>query len=159
VVLDSDASDDSVHAVVSALIAVSSGAVLWIWAAHVSGKLEAWDGPLYFSRVVPALAVISACCGFLAPRHAWRWPALIYASQFVVMVAQAKRPIGPLAPLGFIMLVALAAVSAVPAYVGAFARRLWNRRFETGLSPAIQASRDRGTRPPPSGADDGTWQD
>jgi hypothetical protein len=149
-----------VRSVVSALIAVSSGAVLWIWAAHASGKLEAWDGPLYFSRVVPALAVISACCGFLAPRHAWRWPALIYASQFVVMVAQAKRPISPLAPVGFIMLAGLATVSAVPAYVGAFARRIWNRRFETGSEPSyVKRPGGRATMQPPSGDDDATQQD
>jgi len=108
---------------VATSIAVISGAGLWIWAAHAAGKLEAWDGPFYFSRVVPALAIVAAGCGYLVPRHAWRWPSLIYLSQFVTMVAQARRPIGPLAPVGFIMMALLALVSVVPAYVGAFARR------------------------------------
>jgi hypothetical protein len=111
----------------STLFAIGSGAGLWLWAAQTAGKLEAWDGPFYFSRVVPALAIVAAGCGFLAPRHAWRWPSLIYLSQFVVMIARAKRPIGPLAPVGFIMMAVLALLNVVPAYVGAFARNQWNR--------------------------------
>jgi hypothetical protein len=121
-----------VHAILSALIAVTCGSGLWIWAADASGKLEAWDGPLYFSRVVPALGVIAGCCGFLAPRHPWRWPLLIYASQFAVMVARAEGPIGALALVGFIMMAVIALVSAGPAYLGAFARSAWDRRFPTG---------------------------
>jgi hypothetical protein len=107
------------------LFAMTSGAGLWVWAAQAAGKLEAWDGPFYFSRAVPVLALVAAGCGFLAPRHAWRWPSLMYLSQFAVMMAQAKRPIGPLAPLGFLMMAILALVNVVPAYVGAFARRWW----------------------------------
>jgi hypothetical protein len=98
-----------------------------MWAAQAAGRLEAWDGPFYFSRVVPALAVVTAGCGFLAPRRAWRWPALVYFSQFVVMIAMAKPPIGPLAPVGFIMLAVLALLNLVPAYVGAFVRSRWDR--------------------------------
>ena len=79
-------------------------------------------GPWYFSRVVPALGVIAGCCGFLAPRHAWRWPLLIYASQFAVMVARAEGP-SALAPVGFIMMAVIALVSAGPAYLGAPARQ------------------------------------
>ena len=82
------------------IVAVMSGCILWLWAAAASGKLEAWDGPFYFSRVVPALGVVSGLCGFIAPRHAWRWPAIIYASQFMLMLARAEPPVGPLAPLG-----------------------------------------------------------
>src|SRR5687768_1227996 len=83
------------HAVLSALIAATSGGVLWLWAANAAGQLEAWDGPLYFSRAVPALAIVAGLCGFLAPRHPWRWPATIYATQFVIMIARAEPPIGP----------------------------------------------------------------
>jgi hypothetical protein len=82
--------------------------------------------------VVPALGIIAACCGFIAPRHSWRWPLLIYAAQFVVMVARAERPIGELAPVGFIVMAVIALVSTGPAYLGAFARSAWNRRFPTG---------------------------
>jgi hypothetical protein len=116
------------RALLSALIAATSGCVLWLWAAHASGKLEAWDGPLYFSRVVPTLAVIAGLCGFIAPRHAWRWPSTIYASQFALMIARAEPPIGPLAPLGLIMMAGLAALSAIPAYAGALLRRAWDGR-------------------------------
>ena len=120
------------HAILSALIAVTCGSGLWIWAADASGKVEAWDGPLYFSCVVPALGIVAGCCGFFVLRHAWRWPLLIYAAQFVVMVARAEGPIGPLAPVGFIMMAVIALVSAVPAYLGALARSAWDRRFPTG---------------------------
>ena len=119
------------NALISASIAVGSGAGLWIWAARASGTLEAWDGPFYFSRVVPALAFIAAGCGFLAPRGAWLWPALMYGSQFVVMVGQAKRPIGPLAVVGYLMTVGLTVLCTIPAYAGAFARRLCDGHFET----------------------------
>lgn len=115
-------------AMLSALIAATSGCALWLWAANASGKLEAWDGPFYFSRVVPALTLVAALCGFLAPRHPWRWPSMIYASQFVVMLARAEPPIGPLAPVGFIMMAGLAVLTTLPAYVGALARRAWNSR-------------------------------
>jgi hypothetical protein len=124
---DSDPPSREITVFVAALIAVACGSGLWIWAADASGKLEAWDGPFYFSRVVPALGVIAACCGFLAPRHAWRWPLLIYASQFVVMVARAEGPM-TLAPVGFIMMAVIALVSAGPAYLGAFARSAWDGR-------------------------------
>jgi hypothetical protein len=120
-----------VPAILLALIAVTCGSGLWIWAADASDKLEAWDGPFYFSRVVPALGVIAGCCGFLAPRHAWRWPLLIYASQFAVMVARAEGP-SALAAVGLIMMAVIALVSAGPAYLGAFARSAWDRRFATG---------------------------
>ena len=107
----------------SALIAVVSGAGLWIWAAAAAGKVEAWDGPFYFSRVVPALGIIAGLCGALAPRHAWRWPALMYAAQWVAMLARTQGPIGPLAPVGFIMMLVLAIATAVPTYVGVIARK------------------------------------
>jgi hypothetical protein len=120
------------HAMLSALIAATSGCVLWLWAANASGKLEAWDGPFYFSRVVPALALVAGVCGFLGPLHPWRWPSIIYGSQFVLMLARAEPPIGPLAPLGFIMMAGLALLTTLPAYVGALARRAWHGRGVAG---------------------------
>jgi hypothetical protein len=57
----------------------------------------------------------------------WRWPALMYAAQFIVMIVRTTGPIGPLAPLGFIFMVVLAAVTAIPAYLGALVRRRWER--------------------------------
>jgi hypothetical protein len=116
------------HAMLAALIAATSGWVLWLWAANASGKLEAWDGPFYFSRVVPALALVAGVCGLLAPRHPWRWPSMMYGAQFVVMLGRAEPPVGPLAPLGFIMMAGLAVLNMPPAYIGALARRAWNRR-------------------------------
>jgi hypothetical protein len=117
--------DSARPAVLAALLSIASASALWIWAA--GDMAEAWDGPYYFSRVVPALWVIAAFCGFVAPRMPWRWPALMYVSQFIVMIARTEGRIGPLAPLGFIFMVVLAAVTAIPAYLGALARRRWQR--------------------------------
>jgi hypothetical protein len=116
-----------VSGIVAALLSMLSAFLLWTWAAAAGGRLEAWDGPYYFSVAVPALWFIAAGCGFLAPRMAWRWPALMYATQFAVMLARAENRPGPLLPLGFIMMAVLAAVTAVPAYLGAFARRRVDR--------------------------------
>ena len=121
------------NAVLAALVSITSGAALWIWAAAASHKVEAWDGPYYFSRVVPALWVVAAVCGLLAPRLPWRWPALMYATQFVTMIVRTEGAVGPLAPLGLIMMGGLAAITMVPAYVGSLVRR---RRERSG--PARQ---------------------
>ena len=115
------------NAVLAALVSITSGAALWIWAAAASHKVEAWDGPYYFSRVVPALWVVAAVCGLLAPRMPWRWPALMYATQFVIMVVRTKGTVGPLAPLGLIMMSVLAAVTFVPACLGSVVRRRYDR--------------------------------
>ena len=111
------------YTLLAALVSVASGAVFWIWAAAASHKVEAWDGPYYFSRVVPALWVMAALCGLLAPRMPWRRPALMYATQFVIMVSRSKGAVGPLAPLGLIMMGVLAAITMVPAYLGSVAGR------------------------------------
>ena len=115
------------NAVLAALVSITSGATLWIWAAAASHEVEAWDGPYYFSRVVPALWVVAAVCGLLAPRMPWRWPALMYATQFVIMITRTGGRVGPLAPLGLIMMAVLAAVTMVPAYLGSFVRRRYQR--------------------------------
>ncbi len=115
------------NAVLAGLISVTAAASLWIWAAAASQKVEAWDGPYYFSRVVPALWAVAVMCGLLAPRMPWRWPAIMYATQFILMIARAQGSVGPLAPLGFIMMAVLTAVTMVPAYLGSFVRQRRDR--------------------------------
>ena len=115
------------NGLLAALVSITAGAALWIWAAAAGHKVEAWDGPYYFSRVVPALWVVAAICGLLAPRMPWRWPVLMYATQFVIMVTRTKGAVGPLAPLGLIMMAVLAAITMVPAYLGSFVRRRYSR--------------------------------
>jgi hypothetical protein len=110
------------NAVIAALISMTAAASLWVWAAAASGKVEAWDGPYYFSRVVPALWVLALGCGLLAPRMPWRWPAVMYATQFILMVARTEGSVGPLAPLGLVMMGVLAATTTVPAYLGSYVR-------------------------------------
>lgn len=110
------------NAVVAALVSIAAAAWLWVWAGAASDKVEAWDGPYYFSRVVPALWGLALGCGFLAPRLPWRWPALMYATQFIVMVARTEGSVGPLAPLGLLMMGVLAATTTMPAYLGSYLR-------------------------------------
>jgi hypothetical protein len=117
----------TVSGALAALISIVSAFLLWTWAAAASGRVEAWDGPYYFPVVVPALWIVAGVCGLLAPRMAWRWPALMYATQFVVMVSRAEGAVGPLLPLGFIMMAVLAAIAALPAYLGAFVRKRLDR--------------------------------
>lgn len=130
-------------AAIAAAISIASAAWLWIWAAAAGGRIEAWDGPYYFSRVVPATWAIAAGCGFLAPRMAWCWPALMYATQFVLMIVRTEGTIGPLAPLGFLMMAVLAGVAMLPAYAGVFASCVFARAMSGRAS-----SRAR----PPSGS-------
>jgi hypothetical protein len=110
------------NAVLAALISITGAASLWIWAAAASQRVEAWDGPYYFSRVVPALWAVAVVCGLLAPRMPWRWPAIMYATQFILMMARTEGSVGPLAPLGLVMMGVLAAITMVPAYLGSFLR-------------------------------------
>jgi hypothetical protein len=108
--------------VAAGLISIGAAVWLWLWAAAASGKVEAWDGPYYFSWVVPALWVVALGCGLLAPRWPWRWPVAMYAAQFILMVARTEGRIGPLAPIGFITMGILAVVTMLPAYLGSYVR-------------------------------------
>jgi hypothetical protein len=117
----------AVDAWLGAAACAGAGSGLWIWAAEAAGRTEAWDGPYYFSRVIPALWLCAGACGFLVPRGAWRWPAVIYLSQFITMIVRTEGTVGPLAPLGFIMMGVLALVTAVPTYLGVLARRVSSR--------------------------------
>ena len=122
------------NAVLAALISITAAAWLWIWAAAASQRVEAWDGPYYFSWVVPALWAFAVVCGFLAPRMPWRWPVIMYATQFILMMARTKGSVGPLAPLGIVMMGVLAAITMVPAYLGSSVR--YRRDRSRGLTAA-----------------------
>ncbi len=106
-------------------IAAGAGAAGWVVVGRVAHRREAWDSAIYFSALLPALAVLVAVLGFLSPRGAWRWAVLPFAAQAVVMMAQNRD--WSLLPLGLLLFAFFAAVCAVPAWLGALARRSTDR--------------------------------
>ena len=53
-------------------IAAATGVVGWLGISQLAHQREAWDSDLYFSVFIPAVAIIVAGLGFLAPHRAWR---------------------------------------------------------------------------------------
>lgn len=105
--------------------AVISGAAVWVVCAAVSGKVEAWDSPLYWSLGVPLLYLLAAVLGYLAPDKPWRWSALAFGAQLVVMLVLSLFVGGGfgLLPLGVIVFAILALPGIGLAWMSAFFRR------------------------------------
>lgn len=105
-------------AVIAAMVA---GAAAWSLAASATHRVEAWDSPVYFSFVMPAMAIVAAVLGFVVPVRVWRWAFLPFAGQ--ALVAFARNPTANLMPLGLIVFAIFGAMCLVPAYLGAWLRR------------------------------------
>ena len=103
-------------------IAIAAGGASWLYVSWVSGRREAWDSGLYYSLALPVLGVVAAALGFILPERAWRWGMVPFGAQ--ALAAVALNPSGNLLPLGLVLFGILGAILAVPAYAGAFARRL-----------------------------------
>jgi ribose/xylose/arabinose/galactoside ABC-type transport system permease subunit len=108
------------------VLAAVAGAVGWLAITLMSGRREAWDSELYFGLFLPAIAILVAWLGFLSPRGAWRWAFVPFAAQ--ALIAFVQNPTGGLLPLGFIVFVVLGVVCLVPAVVGAWFRRWYDRQ-------------------------------
>jgi hypothetical protein len=93
----------------------------WVVVARLAHRREAWDSAIYFSALLPALALLVAVLGFLSPRGAWRWAVLPFAAQALVMMAQSGD--WSLLPLGLLLFAFFAAVCSVPASLGSLVRR------------------------------------
>lgn len=106
-------------------VAVGAGGWLLLGVSRPNG--EAWDNPLYFSLLVPAVALMAAGLGFVVPRWPWRWGIIPYLSQAIVAFGQ--NPKANLMPLGLIVFFFLAGLNVLPAYAGALLRRfaVWLR--------------------------------
>lgn len=107
------------HTLVPASIAATAGVVLWIAASLLTGKREAWDASEYWSIVYPLALLACAWLGYAYPVRPWRWPLVLFESQFVAMWLR-DTEVGSLWPLGM----ALFAVLAIP---GVFAARFASR--------------------------------
>lgn len=108
------------------LVSAVAGAVAWLAISATSGRREAWDSELYFGLFLPGIAILVAWLGFLSPRGAWRWAFVPFVAQ--ALVALVQNPGGGLLPLGLIVFAVLGAVCLVPAVVGAWFRRWYDRQ-------------------------------
>jgi len=98
------------------------GAGSWIAVAQMTGRREVWDSDIYFSALLPGLWVCCIGLGFFAPARFWRWGFIPFAAQAVVMMVQ--KPTGSLLPLGLVLFAVLGGIAVVPAWFGAWLRRL-----------------------------------
>ena len=73
------------------------GAATWFYVSHVGHRREAWDDPIYFTTVLPVIALAAAIVSFLVPEKPWRWAMIPFAAQALVAILQ--NPTGILCPL------------------------------------------------------------
>jgi hypothetical protein len=103
---------------VPVVVAISAGAVLWFAASVLTGRREPWDATAYWTLVYPAGIVVAALLGYFFPKRAWRWPALLFASQFLAMCVR-NGELGNLWPLGLVMFAILALPAVAAARIAA----------------------------------------
>ena len=108
-------------------VASVAGAAGWLGIGHLAHRQEAWDSDLYFSWLLPSLAVLIAGLGFFAPDKSARLGFFPFAGQAVVMLA--RNPTANLLPLGLILLAGYGAVFMVPASLGGRLRRWLDSRY------------------------------
>jgi hypothetical protein len=123
--MSAEAVADRFRAMVAMSVAVAAGAASWHHVAHVSQRHEAWDSAIYVPVALPALGLLVATLGFVVPGRPWRWAFLPFAGQAAVAFVQ--NPTANLLPAGLLVFGFFGAVCMVPAYAGAWIRRLITR--------------------------------
>lgn len=123
--MSAEAAADRSRAMIAMGVAVAAGAATWLYVAQVSHRREAWDSEIYFSVALPALGLLVAALAFAVPLRPWRWAFLPFAGQAVVAFVQ--NPTANLLPAGLLVFGFFGAICMVPAYVGAWIRRLTTR--------------------------------
>jgi hypothetical protein len=106
-------------------LAIVSGVASWFLVAHFTNRREAWDSELYFSVVLPALGLLAAVLAFAVPEKPWRWAFGPFGGQ--ALAAFIQNPAANLLPLGLVVFAVFGAFCLVPAYLGAWLRRLVRR--------------------------------
>lgn len=89
--------------------------------SKVSHRREAFDDPLYFTAVLPVIAVTAAVVAFIVPEKPWRWAMIPFGAQ--ALVAFVQNPTANLLPLGLIAFAIFGGLCAIPAAVAAAIRR------------------------------------
>ncbi|HQR53510.1 MAG TPA: hypothetical protein PLZ79_09595 [Burkholderiales bacterium] len=104
-------------------IAIIGGALLWTFAAVLSGRREPWDDSGYWGMAYPASIVLAGCIGYFFPDRPWRWVLVLFAAQFVTMCIR-NGELGNLWPLGLALFLVLSLPAVFVATVAAgFGRR------------------------------------
>ncbi len=106
--------------------AIIGGALLWLLAAAVSGRREAWDSSLYWMIAYPLSIALAGGLGYRVPHKPWRWGLAVMLAQAAVLVATGGD--FGLLPLGLIVF----SILALPAIgVAVFMSRIRLRSGET----------------------------
>lgn len=93
-------------------VALLGGAVLWLAAAGISGKREAWDASLYWTVAWPLSIALAGGLGHFVPERPWRWGLAVMLPQALLLMMSGAG-IG-LLPLGLLVfsILALPAIGA-----------------------------------------------
>jgi hypothetical protein len=95
------------------------GTVYWQLFCQMTGALEPWDAPIYWSVGYPVSLVLSAIIGRFLGADGWLGGALVTLVQFPLMWL--NNGIGPLWGVGLIFLIGLAIpCAAISALTGRF---------------------------------------
>lgn len=106
-------------------LALVAGAVSWFLLAYLTNRREAWDSELYFSVVLPATGLLAGALAFAVPDRPWRWAFAPFGGQ--ALAALVQNPTANLMPIGLVVFAFFAAFCLLPAYLGAWLRRLIRR--------------------------------
>jgi hypothetical protein len=107
------------------LTTAAVGAASWIYVAEVGNRREAWDNPIFFTMLMPAVAGIAAIVSFFVPEKPWRWAMIPFGAQ--ALIAFLQNPGANLLPLGLVMFAILGGICSIPAAVGAAIGRMVKR--------------------------------
>lgn len=99
------------------LMAIGGGAFLWIAAAVLSGRSEAWDSSLYWTVAYPLSIALAGVLGYRFPHRPWRWALAVMLAQAVMLVLSGAG--FGLLPLGLILFAVLALPAAGLAHIAA----------------------------------------
>ena len=103
----------------------AAGAATWLYLSHASHRRGAWDDPVFFTIVMPVIAVVAGIVSFLVPEKPWRWAMIPFAAQ--ALVAFLQNPTANLMPLGLIMFAVFGGLCAIPAKLAAMAGKRFAR--------------------------------
>jgi hypothetical protein len=102
-------------------LAAVAGAGLWFAASQVSGRPEPWDASSYWGTFYPLALFVCGLLGYCFPLRAWRWPGVLFASEFVAMCVR-NGELGNLWPLGLGLFGVLAIPGIAASRLGAWLR-------------------------------------
>lgn len=98
--------DEGGRRAVAPLASLLLGCGYWFVAARLSGVVEPWDAPDYWTIAYPGALLLAALLGATWPRRGWAWGAIVVLAQLPVVVAASGA--GPLLAAGLLFALVLA---------------------------------------------------